>query len=254
MAICIKWCSSWLFASSWRPSKSFKRTSWGTLHPHPLRSANLVSRKWASRSWALGSKGRRMAKALVLVGCPPASSSWAACWCAISAWWVWTWTCWWPIWAATKYCWLYDMITISWKFCDFRNPSRRLPQNSRKIQQWRDPWRYRALLIWLVGSQNSSLPIGPCTAQGAVIGTLTNWKFNTGEFRSRGPKIDFQSEGKSIDRVPSLFAINNVNSCRYCISNRFLLYGTARTPNEPRNLKLEEWKQMIEFLSDWIFT
>ena len=29
----------------------------------------------------------------------------------------WTWICWWPIWAATKYCWLYDIFfqKILWK-------------------------------------------------------------------------------------------------------------------------------------------
>ena len=79
IAMCIKWCSSWLFASSWRPSRSLSKTSWGTLHPHPLRSANRVSRKWASRSWARGSKGRRIARALVLAGWPAANSNWAAC-------------------------------------------------------------------------------------------------------------------------------------------------------------------------------
>ena len=79
MAMCMKWCSSWLFASSWRPSRSLSKTSWGTLHPHPLRSANRVSRKWASRSWARGSKGRRIARALVLAGWPAANSNWAAC-------------------------------------------------------------------------------------------------------------------------------------------------------------------------------
>ena len=82
IAICMKWCSSWLFASSCRPSKSFSKTSWGTLHPHPLRSAKRVKRKWASKSWARGSKGLLIANALVLVGWPPAISNWAACWAA----------------------------------------------------------------------------------------------------------------------------------------------------------------------------
>ena len=87
IAICMKWCSSWLFASSCRPSKSLSKTSWGTLHPHPLRSAKRVKRKWASKSWARGSKGLLIANALVLVGWPPASSNWAACWAAwLAAW------------------------------------------------------------------------------------------------------------------------------------------------------------------------
>ena len=88
MAMCMKWCSSWLFASSCRPSKSLSKTSWGTLHPHPLRSAKRVKRKWASKSWARGSKGLLIANALVLVGWPPASSNWAACWAACWAAWA----------------------------------------------------------------------------------------------------------------------------------------------------------------------
>lgn len=76
MAMCMKWACSWscAFASSaWSPSRSFPRTSWGTLHPHPFRSANRVRRKVASRSCATGSNGLRNAKAF---GFPP-SSSWA---------------------------------------------------------------------------------------------------------------------------------------------------------------------------------
>jgi hypothetical protein len=39
-------CSdSWALLSCCSPSRSFSRASWGTLHPHPFRSANLVSRK-----------------------------------------------------------------------------------------------------------------------------------------------------------------------------------------------------------------
>ena len=45
--------------SSWNPSKSFMRTSWGILHPHPLNSAKLVRRKPGSRSCSSGSKGRQ---------------------------------------------------------------------------------------------------------------------------------------------------------------------------------------------------
>lgn len=76
MAMCIKWACSWscaLPSSAWSPSRSFPRTSWGTLHPHPFKSANRVSRKVASRSCATGSKGLRNANAFGF----PASSSWA---------------------------------------------------------------------------------------------------------------------------------------------------------------------------------
>lgn len=53
-------CSdSWALLSCWSPSRSFSKASWGTLHPHPFRSANLVSRKLASSSWAAGSNGLR---------------------------------------------------------------------------------------------------------------------------------------------------------------------------------------------------
>lgn len=74
MAICIKWACSWSCAalsSACSPSRSFPRTSWGTLHPHPFRSANRVKRKVASRSCATGSNGLRNAKAF---GLPPSSS------------------------------------------------------------------------------------------------------------------------------------------------------------------------------------
>lgn len=76
MAMCIKWACSWscaLPSSACSPSRSFPRTSWGTLHPHPFRSANRVRRKVASRSCATGSNGLRKAKAF---GFPP-SSNWA---------------------------------------------------------------------------------------------------------------------------------------------------------------------------------
>lgn len=73
MAMCIKCaCSSCaLFSSCWSPSRSFVRTSCGTLHPHPFKSANLVSRKVGSKSCATGSNGLRRARAL---GLPPNSS------------------------------------------------------------------------------------------------------------------------------------------------------------------------------------
>ena len=43
--------------SSFIPSRSFVKTSWGSLQPHPFRSAKLVSRKLGSKSWSVGSKG-----------------------------------------------------------------------------------------------------------------------------------------------------------------------------------------------------
>lgn len=76
MAMCKKWACSWSWAlpsSAWSPSRSFPRISWGTLHPHPLRSANLVRRKVTSRSCAMGSNGLRKARAFGLLP----SSSWA---------------------------------------------------------------------------------------------------------------------------------------------------------------------------------
>ena len=76
IAMCRKWACSWSWAlpsSACSPSRSLPRTSWGTLHPHPFRSANLVRRKVASRSCATGSNGLRNAKAFGF----PASSSWA---------------------------------------------------------------------------------------------------------------------------------------------------------------------------------
>lgn len=74
MAMCIKWACSWSCAdasSAWSPSRSFPRISWGTLHPHPFRSAKRVKRKDASRSCATGSNGLRKAKAF---GFPSSSS------------------------------------------------------------------------------------------------------------------------------------------------------------------------------------
>ena len=57
-------CSwAWALLSCWSPSRSLSRASWGTLHPHPFRSANFVSRKLGSNSCAAGSKGRRKATA-----------------------------------------------------------------------------------------------------------------------------------------------------------------------------------------------
>lgn len=76
IAKCMKWACSWscVFPSSaWSPSRSFPRTSWGTLHPHPFRSAKRVNLKTESRPCATGSNGLRSAKAF---GFPP-SSSWA---------------------------------------------------------------------------------------------------------------------------------------------------------------------------------
>ena len=45
----------------------------------------------------------------------------------------WTWICWWPIWAATKYCWLYDIffdsrVNFSEKF---QNPNAEKSQAKR---------------------------------------------------------------------------------------------------------------------------
>ena len=74
IAMCIKWACSWSCAdasSAWSPSRSLPRTSWGTLHPHPFRSANRVKRKDESRSCATGSNGLRSAKAF---GFPSSSS------------------------------------------------------------------------------------------------------------------------------------------------------------------------------------
>ena len=73
---------------TWRASRSLRSASWGTLQPRPFRSAKRVSLKFGSRSWAVGSKGRRMARAF---GLGP-SSSWAAwaCWSSAAdsaAWW-----------------------------------------------------------------------------------------------------------------------------------------------------------------------
>lgn len=74
IAMCIKWACSWSCAdasSACSPSRSFPRISWGTLHPHPFRSAKRVKRKDASRSCATGSNGLRSAKAF---GFPSSSS------------------------------------------------------------------------------------------------------------------------------------------------------------------------------------
>jgi len=74
-AMCRKWACSWSCApdasSACSPSRSFPRISWGTLHPHPLRSAKRVKRKDASRSCATGSNGLRKARAF---GFPSSSS------------------------------------------------------------------------------------------------------------------------------------------------------------------------------------
>lgn len=57
-------CSwAWALLSCWSPSRSLSSASWGTLHPHPFRSANFVSRKLGSNSCAAGSNGRRKATA-----------------------------------------------------------------------------------------------------------------------------------------------------------------------------------------------
>lgn len=74
IAMCMKWACSWSCAdasSAWSPSRSLPRTSWGTLHPHPFRSANRVKRKDESRSCATGSNGLRSPKAF---GFPSSSS------------------------------------------------------------------------------------------------------------------------------------------------------------------------------------
>lgn len=57
--------SSALLSSS--PLRSWSKTSWGTLHPHPFRSANFTSRKLGSNSCAVGSNGRRKAMLLVIL-------------------------------------------------------------------------------------------------------------------------------------------------------------------------------------------
>ena len=57
-----KLCCSASALLSWEsPSRSLSRTSWGTLHPHPFRSAKRVRRKFGSNSWAWGSNGLLMA-------------------------------------------------------------------------------------------------------------------------------------------------------------------------------------------------
>jgi len=58
-------CSrSWALLSCSSPSRSFSRTAWGTLHPHPFRSQNFVSRKLGSNPLHTGSNGRgRICKA-----------------------------------------------------------------------------------------------------------------------------------------------------------------------------------------------
>ena len=59
-----KWaCSASCAELPWSlsPSRSLSRASWGTLHPHPFRSAKRVRRKFTSRSWAWGSNGLLMA-------------------------------------------------------------------------------------------------------------------------------------------------------------------------------------------------
>ena len=52
-------CMNWFCppVSSLIPSRSFVKTSWGSLQPHPFKSAKLVSRKLGSKSWSVGSNG-----------------------------------------------------------------------------------------------------------------------------------------------------------------------------------------------------
>lgn len=56
----IAWSSSFCcFTSLWfscSPSSKFRRTAWGTLHPHPFKPEKLVIRKFSFSPWAFASK------------------------------------------------------------------------------------------------------------------------------------------------------------------------------------------------------
>ena len=73
-----------------------------------------------------------------------------------------------------------------------------------------------------IGSQQSRDPkcrllIGPCNDQGAVIGTLHNWKFNTSEIRFFTERIDIGGNRVFGYRVPSVDYRRIADCYRYCM-------------------------------------
>ena len=74
----------------------------------------------------------------------------------------------------------------------------------------------------LIGSQQSRDPkwrllIGPCNDQGAVIGTLHNWKFNTSEIRFFTERIDIPGNRVLCYKVPSVDYRRIADCYRYCM-------------------------------------
>ena len=74
----------------------------------------------------------------------------------------------------------------------------------------------------LIGSQRSRDPkwrllIGPCNDQGAVIGTLHNWKFNTSEIRFFTERIDIPGNRVLCYKVPSVDYRRIADCYRYCM-------------------------------------